>query len=204
MRYSSLLARYGGKRAVMNTVVARLKYRFRSEAMRSVEWSTVHRLVFICRGNVCRSPFAEAVAVREGLPAISFGLQTDQGTTVNSDASRIALALGVDMRAHRSRPLVDGSLRAGDLVLGMEPAHLDDSRIAADVAPVQIGLLGLLNGRRRTPYIHDPYGLSDVYFVRCFRFIEDTVEQIAKEWRRNATLAVDMEPNECRSITGQR
>jgi protein-tyrosine phosphatase len=138
-------------------------------------------MVFICRGNVCRSSFAEAFALTRGVPAISFGLKTDQGTIANPVGSRIALEMGVDMTRHESRMLRREDLRAGDLVLGMEPAHLDDPRLASLPPDVQVSLLGLLDPETPRPYIHDPFGASDAYFERCLAGIRSTVEHIARQ-----------------------
>ena len=43
-----------------------------------------------------------------------------------------------------------------------------------------ISLLGLWASSQR-PYIHDPYNLSSIYFIKCFKYIEKSVYDIAKK-----------------------
>ena len=44
-----------------------------------VDWGRVERVVFVCQGNICRSPYAEARGREVGLPASSFGLGAGVG-----------------------------------------------------------------------------------------------------------------------------
>jgi protein-tyrosine phosphatase len=172
--------RYGSPRGLLSAWTAMTDHRLgRLEIPRHIEWEKVKRLVFVCLGNVCRSPFAEAVALHHGLQALSYGLQTDGRTPANAVASRVALEMGVDITRHESRMFQADDLRPGDLVIGMEPAHLKDPRLRNTPVDVQVSLLGLLDPKRPKPYIHDPYGSSDAYFEHCLAEIRSTVEHIA-------------------------
>lgn len=176
--------RFGSTRGLVKLIKAKFDYRLgRINAPNKVDWSTVSRLVFICQGNVCRSPFAEAVARQQGVDAISLGLKTNQGTPVNAIASRIALEMGFNINHHKSTLFTPEVLREGDLILCMEPRHLNDSRYAVLPVNVQITLLGMLNPQQQTPFIQDPYDLSDEYYRRCLALIRSTVESIAHEWK---------------------
>lgn len=182
---ASIRDRYGGRRALWAAARANLLYRLGALPVADpVDWPRVDRVVFVCRGNVCRSPFAQWVAHRAGLPAISVGLHTDQGTVVNATAARVALELSIDMTQHRSLSVDAVALDRCDLVLGMEPEHIRDARIAAVADTSQVSLLGLFTPAFKTAYLHDPFGLSDEYFRRCFAFISSAVEAIAETWRR--------------------
>lgn len=178
-------ARYGSRRGFARAMGARLHYlagRYRHYTR--VDWSQVRRLVFVCKGNVCRSPFAAAVATAKGLTAISYGLRTDQGTQVNPIATRIALRFGINMSMHRTCELSIDDLRAGDLVVGMEPSHCDAVQSLNLPPGVQVTLIGLWSSRK-APFIQDPYGLSDDYFDSCYRIISDAVSGISDRISRN-------------------
>lgn len=171
--------RYGTKRGAYNLFRHWLSYwHGEYDHLKNVDWRNVKRLVFICKGNVCRSPFAEAVSHQLGLPAVSYGLNTTQGTFVNSIASKIALQLGVDMTRHESRKLKPDELKEGDLVIGMEPEHCAPSQFADAKPRLQYTLIGLINPVNKTPYLHDPFGLGDNYFHHCFSYIQSTVHVI--------------------------
>jgi protein-tyrosine phosphatase len=154
-----------------------------------VDWSRVKRLVFLCRGNVCRSPFAESVARQCGVPAVSRGLTTRPGTRVNPIASRVALEMGVDMTEHTSQSYDPAKLQHGDLRLCMEPAHLAEAAAGTDPKDIQLALLGLQLRSSKLPYIADPYGTSDAYHRRCFGVIRTAVQLVCSEWLKHSTEA---------------
>ncbi|MEZ5583605.1 MAG: hypothetical protein R3F37_13420 [Candidatus Competibacteraceae bacterium] len=170
---------YGSKKGLILTFQATINYQCgKYQDYQKVDWSRVKRLVFICTGNVCRSPFAQVVAQQCGFPATSYGLNTDHGTQVNPIASRIALRLGVDMTEHQTRALNVEEFEDGDLIIGMEPSHCERHWYTGIRADVQFALLGLLTPGSKKPYLHDPYGLSDGYYYRCLSYIQRVVNDI--------------------------
>ena len=82
-------------------------------------WSEARSLLFVCFGNICRSPFAEQLALRH-LPsdrrASSAGHYPDAGRRTPGDAIAIARRFGVDLRSHRSRFLSRKLLEQADAV----------------------------------------------------------------------------------------
>ena len=176
-------SRYGSPRGMLRRMQTELRYRLgRLRFTQDIDWPRVQRIVFVCKGNVCRSPFAEAVARWHGLPAVSVGLETDPGTRANPIASRIALEMGVDMTDHVSQRFEPARLQGGDLILGMEPAHLEGMDRHNLPANAQWTLLGLQLPGTRVPYLGDPYGLSDAYHRQCFGMIQKAVEDMAAKW----------------------
>lgn len=177
-------ARYGGKRAFLTHLHYRtLQGLGRLDAYQRVDWARVRRLVFVCAGNICRSPYAEAVARRAGLIVNSFGLDARSGDPANAAAIRNAARKGVDLLSHRACSAHDFTVRTGDLLIGFEPAHCaalaDLIGIRDDVA---ITLLGVW-ARPAFPYIHDPYGLSDNYFQQCYARIDGPLASIVARAR---------------------
>lgn len=142
----------------------------------AVDWERVERLVFVCQGNICRSAYAEARAGAQGLTATSFGLGTRGGDEPPPVMIQSAMDAGLDLAGHRSRAAAQ--LGPSDLILAMEPAHLDRLRLLP-LGGAQVTLLGLWAGRRR-PHIEDPYGLSPDYFRTCIGLIDEAVAEVAR------------------------
>src|SRR5260221_4913008 len=89
-------------------------------APRYIDWSKTNRLVFVCRGNICRSAFAEIVGREHQLPSASFGLSTTTGLPANSQAIKMAMGLRVDMSKHVATDVSDFIAAPGDLLMAME------------------------------------------------------------------------------------
>lgn len=173
-----LKARYGGKRGLLRHLYFQARYHSGGlRRFRCVDWGQVQRLVFVCAGNVCRSPYAEAVATAAGLTATSFGLNTDGATPANPAAVAAAHRRGIDLSRHRSRRVEEFEARGGDLLLCMEPAHCLAVERRLEVPERRLTLLGLWAAPRRA-YLHDPHGLCEEYFDNCFGCIDSAVVAI--------------------------
>ena len=174
-----MVSRYGGRRALLRHWRHMLHYRLGGfSAYRAIQWERVERVCFVCTGNICRSPFAESVALNLGLDSRSCGLNLTEGSPANETAQRIALDFGSNLSAHRSRRFVAAEVGGGDLIVAMEPVQAEEILTALPPsATAQITLLGLWAENPR-PYLHDPYGQADPYFQECFRIIDESVRRL--------------------------
>lgn len=168
---------FGGKRALLRSgAYATLAALGGARKYRLIEWSRVERIVFLCKGNICRSPFAEAVARKHGQLAISSGVDATNGSPASPDAIRIAAEFGVNLVLHRAIHVQDVELTARDLVVGFEPFHVNrfmSSKVNS--TSCQITLLGAWLHPANL-YIHDPYSSHMTYFRSCFDRINRAVE----------------------------
>ena len=147
-----------------------------------VDWSRARRLVFVCGGNICRSPYAEARARALGLPATSFGLTATSGSKAAPMALTTAAERGLDLGAHRASTANDIVLSPHDVIVAMEPLQGWRLRHYTSVPGAQLTLLGLWSETRR-PHVEDPYGLGPAYFRVCFALIDAAVAAIAARVR---------------------
>ena len=145
----------------------------------SVDWSRIDRLIFVCQGNICRSPYAEFRARSLGLHAASFGLHAFSPDSAHDIVQRLAGENALDLSSHRSRGPSELVLTDRDLLLGMEPWHGEQLRRLAADSGVQVTLLGLWATHAR-PHIEDPFGLSADYFRTCLGVIDDALANIAR------------------------
>lgn len=81
------------------------------------------RVLFICQGNTCRSPIAEAVAARVFGPnhfVASAGIETAEGSPAARHAITIAEEMGLDLRSHRTRSIDSFELPNFDILVPMD------------------------------------------------------------------------------------
>lgn len=181
---------YGGKRGVLAHVRALILYALGIYGgVDDVDWPSVRRLVFVCLGNICRSPYAEVKARLMGMNSVSFGLSAENGTSADPAAVKNALVRGVDLSAHRAARIDPQCLLDGDLVIVFESWQVSEVRRRVG-ARVRVKLLGIWSTPRR-PHIHDPYGHRDRYFQQCFSIIDTGLVELATHMRRGDAPAVN-------------
>ena len=128
------------------------------------------KILFVCSGNTCRSPMAEAIARRlaeeRGLADVevsSAGTGAVAGAPISDGALLVGIENGLDLGAHRARPLTAGLVEQSDLVLVMGSGHLE--RVHALGGEGRAFLLAdYASGGLDPRAISDPYGSGlDVY-----------------------------------------
>lgn len=136
----------------------------------------IRRLVFVCRGNISRSAYADRLAKQNGLDSASFGLLSDGGVCADPVAAKLGEQRGLNMAAHLSSGVKAYEPETGDLLLAMEVRQLKQLARNPKTAPLPRLLLGSFAG---TPHLHDPFTLSPEYYESCFDRIERAVDQLA-------------------------
>lgn len=174
---------YGGKQGFLAYLRARALYALGAyRALFDIDWASVRRVAFVCKGNICRSPYASARARLLGVPAVSFGLEATEGALADPIALRNARLRGVDLSAHRAARIDSPRIDSGDLILVFEPWQVAEAtRRSGGRAPVS--LLGIW-APPVYPHVQDPYGRGDRYFQRCFSLIDANVAELARRIAR--------------------
>lgn len=93
-------------------------------------------VLFVCWGNICRSPMAERVArghaSRDGLRGVTFssaGISAEEaGHPIDPRAAEVLQAAGYDASGHVAHRVKPEEVRAAALVIGMETLHLNRLR----------------------------------------------------------------------------
>jgi protein-tyrosine phosphatase len=141
------------------------------------------RILVLCEGNLCRSPFAALLLERalgsRGVAVESAGLGAANGHPAPDFAQEVAAELGVSLAEHRSRMLDRSQVLAADWILVMD---LDQRRRLVAFAPEAEGKVELLGrfapGAGRTPEIPDPMDRDRKTFQRIYGQVAAAVREI--------------------------
>ena len=151
--------------------------------------ATIRNILFVCAGNICRSPMAEwqlKALLREkpitGMQVGSAGLIALPGNSASFNAVRVAKENSISLVEHKARPITAELIDNADLVLVME-SHQGHELIADHPQASEKILLLRYFARygSRERGISDPYGRNLEAYRFCFEDIKECVESL-HEW----------------------
>ena len=149
------------------------------------------RVLFVCLGNICRSPTADAVfraqvaraGLRDAVQVDSCGTAAYHvGEAPDARASAAAARRGYDLSSLRARQFEVGDFERFDYILPMDESNL--AHLAARRPAVYRGHLGLFLelapelGRREVP---DPYYGGERGFEEVLDLVETAGERLLAE-----------------------
>jgi glycine hydroxymethyltransferase len=153
-------------------------------------------ILFICTGNVCRSPMAEAlfrraVDGRGDFRVLSAGLGAVDGQPPTAHSVSAMRELGMDISAQRSRALTTNLLQQADYVFGMTHSHVDTIALLYPAAAEKTFLLCEFD-EALEPFekdISDPIGSSYDVYVHCREQIEQGIASLLKYMEQHKILS---------------
>lgn len=146
--------------------------------------SKIERVVFVCKGNICRSALAEAVFKSEVSRMVtSFGLDTTSGCSAHPPIIEAAKILGYDLDKHITTDVTDFVAQVNDVYVCTEPSHI--LQLEKCIPNCNIVLLGLWGSPKRV-YIHDPYSTDESYVLYISKFLRHATQVFVKDIENNS------------------
>lgn len=148
----------------------------------------VFAVLFVCMGNLCRSPSAHAVfrqrvasaALESQVHIASAGTHAVKGERADARAQACASQRGYDLSDLRSRPLLAGDLETFDLLLVMDADNEGHLRRRCPPAQQQhlhrLTEFCLLPEHAATREVPDPYYSNAQGFEQVLALIEDACD----------------------------
>ncbi|KUJ00441.1 low molecular weight protein-tyrosine-phosphatase [Vibrio sp. MEBiC08052] len=139
------------------------------------------KILVICAGNICRSPYA-ARRLQRLMPAHtvhSAGLLTEKsglvGASVATEAQEVAGTLGLDLTDHRAQQITIAMVDSCDLILAMNQNQIDILSRMFPKARHKAMLFGHWLG---VSQIDDPYQKSSAVFQQVYAVLD----RAARAW----------------------
>lgn len=142
-------------------------------------------IYFICTGNTCRSPMAQALfqlhqGENSSWEARSCGLFAADGMPVSEFAIQAAQELGADVSAHRSSAITADKVQQADYLICMTAAQLD--ALCRQFPEAEDKAFTLC------PFdISDPYGSGLEVYRKTAREIDAGVQTLLKQLKERET-----------------
>ena len=142
-------------------------------------------VLFVCTGNICRSPmaeglFREAVKGRNDIKVMSAGLGTADGQAPSAHAVTALRAIGIDITGIRSRSLRSEMVKEADFIFAMTHSHADTLLMLYPQAADKVFLLREFDDTL-TMYekdISDPIGGPYSTYEECRDQIEEGIASL--------------------------
>jgi len=137
----------------------------------------MHSIVFVCTGNICRSPMAEYM-LRDLLgdesdwQVGSAGVIAGRGMGASKVAVDAMKEIDIDLCPHRSRPLLQDLVDDAELIVVMTASHRDQLRTLFPEDSDKVYLLkSFVEGKGDD--VEDPIGLN----IDAYRAVRVQIEQ---------------------------
>ncbi len=146
-----------------------------------------HNILFVCQGNICRSPMAEYLfnhyMAKTVIPtkwiAKSAGIRPVL-SKATEEAVMVMSELGIDISGHRSQIISVEILKWADIIFVMEPWHID--RVMEKGGYLQqkaIMMLGNISPKEKI--VKDPYGDSIAVYRKTRDMLYDMIVRLIGE-----------------------
>ncbi|GKV66291.1 MULTISPECIES: low molecular weight protein arginine phosphatase [unclassified Sporosarcina] len=141
------------------------------------------KIYFICTGNTCRSPLAEALLKNENLPGVevrSAGIYAMDGQPISANSARLLTEAGISFDGF-SNELTPADMQWAQLVLTMTAGHRDTLHRSFPDMKDKIFTLKEYAGASGGLDVHDPYGGDLATYRETYMELTELIQTIARQ-----------------------
>ncbi len=173
------LKQYFATRA-FDTLQQRRRFRARKGAKAAAAFANARRILFVCYGNICRSPFA-AEALRKLCPdreVASSGYHPAANRCCPPAACEAATGFGIDLTTHRSAVANAAAIEQADLIFVFDRGNRSELIQRFAQVESKVHFLGSLDPDGPLK-IGDPFSLPVKEFESCYARVDRILRVLA-------------------------
>lgn len=146
----------------------------------------ISSILFVCLGNICRSPLAQAIA-EDIVKQYNLSIKIDSAGTGSwhvgeapcENSQKVAFQNTLDISHYRARQVTKKDFTSFDLIIGLDKSNIANLQKLGCKTPQLLGDFGF-NGED----VPDPYFFNGFEgFDRVYAMIKKSVETLFKEYQ---------------------